>query len=126
MYGGFVERARAVSRLIADERTSFLVVSTPEPAPLREAEFFLRELAVRHYEIGALVLNRVLPPSLSRTATEAAADELASAAPAFADAVAGELAVERVVAERVLSTAARATRGGRSWRDARPPHATAW
>ena len=80
MHGGFVERARAVSRLLSDDRTSFLVVATPEAAPLREAEFFLRELASRRYEVGALVLNRALPPSLSELATEAAADELASSA----------------------------------------------
>ena len=61
MYGGFVERARAVSRLLSDERTSFVVVATPEPTPLREADFFLRELSTRRYEVGALVLNRALP-----------------------------------------------------------------
>ena len=37
MYDGFVERARAVHRLMADRRTSFIVVSTLEAVPLREA-----------------------------------------------------------------------------------------
>jgi anion-transporting ArsA/GET3 family ATPase len=110
MYGGFVERARAVSRLLADERTSFLVVSTPEPAPMREAEFFLRELASRRYEIGALVLNRALPPSLSVAATETAANELGDRTVAFAEAVTAELDVDAETAERVLSVAAHAAR----------------
>ena len=33
MYDGFVERARAVERLLHDRRTTFTVVSTLEPAP---------------------------------------------------------------------------------------------
>jgi len=110
MYGGFVERARAVSRLLADERTSFLVVATPEPAPLREAEFFLRELAARRYEIGALVLNRALPPSLSTPATEAAADELDDDTGAFAAVATAELDLDAETTERVLTVAAHATR----------------
>ncbi|HUD69596.1 MAG TPA: ArsA-related P-loop ATPase, partial [Acidimicrobiales bacterium] len=110
MYGGFVERARAVSRLLSDERTSFLVVATPEPAPLREAEFFLRELKSRHYEIGGLVLNRALPPSLSLAVTEVAADELARDAASLAATVATELALDRATAERVLGIAANTTR----------------
>jgi anion-transporting ArsA/GET3 family ATPase len=110
MYGGFVERARAVSRLLSDERTSFLVVATPEPAPLREAEFFLRELASRRYEIGALVLNRALPASLSRESTEASADELGRDTASFAATVASELDLDTDTAVRVLSVAASATR----------------
>ena len=35
MYEGFVDRANAVARLMADERTSFLVVSSSETVPLR-------------------------------------------------------------------------------------------
>ena len=41
MYPGFVERARAVERLLLDRRTTFVVVSTLEAAPVREAEFFI-------------------------------------------------------------------------------------
>lgn len=61
MYDGFVERAEAVSRTIADRRTTFVVVSTLEDAPVREAEFFMQELARRELHLGALVLNKVLP-----------------------------------------------------------------
>ena len=49
MYDGFVERARAVTTLLGGPQTSFVVVSTLEAAPSREAEFFLRLLTERGY-----------------------------------------------------------------------------
>ena len=110
MYGGFIERARAVSRLLSDERTSFLVIATPEPSPLREAEFFLRELDRRHYEVGALVLNRALPASLADPETELAANELGSDAAALAAVAADDLGVEPGATERVLRVAAASAR----------------
>jgi anion-transporting ArsA/GET3 family ATPase len=61
MYAGFVERADAVTALLHDPQTSFIVVSTPEPSPLHEAEFFMRELEQRKLRLGGLVLNQVLP-----------------------------------------------------------------
>jgi len=64
MYDGFVARARAVQRLLGDDRTSFVVVSTLEPAPRREAEVFCAALQARQLHLGAVVLNKVLPPSL--------------------------------------------------------------
>jgi anion-transporting ArsA/GET3 family ATPase len=64
MYDGFVERAEAVTRLLGDTRTTFLVVSTLEAGPSAEAAFFIEELARRELALGAVVLNRVLPDSL--------------------------------------------------------------
>ncbi|HTT86210.1 MAG TPA: ArsA-related P-loop ATPase [Acidimicrobiales bacterium] len=64
MYVGFVERARAVQRLLADRRTSFVVVSTLEAVPVREAEFFARAIGERKLHLGAIVLNKVLPDYL--------------------------------------------------------------
>jgi anion-transporting ArsA/GET3 family ATPase len=61
MYAGFVERARAVQALLRDKRSTFVVVSTLEAAPLREAEFFLDQLDQRKLHLGAIVLNKVLP-----------------------------------------------------------------
>lgn len=61
MYDGFVERADAVTKLMASQHTSFVVVSTLEVSPSREAEFFLELLTKRGYHVGALVLNKVLP-----------------------------------------------------------------
>ena len=110
MYGGFVERARAVSRLLSDERTSFVVVATPEPTPLREADFFLRELERRRYEVGALVLNRSLPASLAAPETEAAAESLSMDADGIAKVAARELDLDEEVAARVLTVAAASAR----------------
>ncbi len=64
MYDGFVERAEAVTTLLGGPQTTFVVVSTLEVAPAREAEFFLELLAERRYHVGALVLNKVLPEFL--------------------------------------------------------------
>jgi anion-transporting ArsA/GET3 family ATPase len=76
MYGGFVERAQSVEQLLHDRRTTFAVVTTLEGAPLREAETFCRELATRGFDLGALVLNKVLPDYLLSPDGEHAADVL--------------------------------------------------
>jgi anion-transporting ArsA/GET3 family ATPase len=64
MYDGFVERARAVTRVLEDRRTTFVVVSTLEDAPVREAEYFIEALQDKRYHLGAVVLNKVLPEYL--------------------------------------------------------------
>ena len=61
MSDGFIERAKSVSRTLADKRTTFLVVSTLESAPVQEAEFFIGALGERGFHLGAVVLNKVLP-----------------------------------------------------------------
>jgi anion-transporting ArsA/GET3 family ATPase len=73
MSKGFVERARSVERLLKDRRTTFVVVSTLESAPMHEAEFFIRALGDRDLHLGAVVLNKVLPAFfLDPTAWESA------------------------------------------------------
>jgi anion-transporting ArsA/GET3 family ATPase len=76
MYGGFVERANAVERLLHDRRTTFAVVTTLESAPLHEAEFFAEQLVNRDYHLGAMVLNRTLPRYLLSTDGDRAAEIL--------------------------------------------------
>ena len=78
MAPGFVKRAEAVSRTLTDTRTTFIVVSTLESAPAHEAEFFIKELDHRGLHLGALVLNKVLPSYLRRTATTPVARRLCS------------------------------------------------
>ncbi len=74
MERGFVRRAREVEALIADPRTSFVVVTTLEAAPAHEARFLIEELNARRLPLGAVVANRVLPDHLAdRAATDAAA-----------------------------------------------------
>jgi anion-transporting ArsA/GET3 family ATPase len=73
MEKGFVERASAVSRVLHDRRTTFVVVSTLEAVPVREAEFFVAEILARKLHLGAVVLNKVLPDLfLDDDASEAA------------------------------------------------------
>jgi anion-transporting ArsA/GET3 family ATPase len=61
---GFVARAEEVQRLLADRRTTFIVVSTLETVPVREAETFMGLLPAKGFHLGGLVLNRVLPAYL--------------------------------------------------------------
>lgn len=101
MYDGFVERARAVTDLLASQRTSFLVVSTLDPAPAREAEFFLELLDERGYHVSALVLNKVLPDLLLDRRGGSAAKALAKQA----DEIAADLGldIDRAHLSHVLS-----------------------
>lgn len=106
MYDGFVRRAEAVSALLRDPRTTFMVVTTLESVPAAEAERFVAALAERRLHLGLLVANKVLPASfvdpdaaavaeaLQFRPTEIAA-ELGPILPADADA--GD--VERVLGE---------------------------
>ena len=84
MYDGFVERAEAVTRTLSDRRTSFVVVSTLEAAPVREAEFFIEELDKRGFHLGAVVLNKVLPAYLLDKGGAASARTLRKQAPEVA------------------------------------------
>jgi anion-transporting ArsA/GET3 family ATPase len=105
MYDGFVERAEAVQRLLADRRTSFMVVSTLESVPLREAEFFSEELVRRKLHLGAIVLNKVLPDALLDAEGAAVAERLRDDAAALSVELAGAVAdgevarLQRVLAE---------------------------
>jgi anion-transporting ArsA/GET3 family ATPase len=103
MAPGFVERARAVSRLLRDHRTTYVVVSTLEAAPLYEAEQFVSALTAKGFHLGAVVLNRVLPPYLLDEAAGTAATRLtedpAAAAALVAGAGADPVQVTRVLTE---------------------------
>jgi anion-transporting ArsA/GET3 family ATPase len=87
MYDGFVERAQSVHRLMADRRTSFIVVSTLEAVPLREAEFFAQALKDRRLHLGAIVLNKVLPAYLRDPHGAVVAEKLRDRADELADAI---------------------------------------
>jgi anion-transporting ArsA/GET3 family ATPase len=76
MEAGFVARAREVERLLVDDRTTFVVVSTLEAAPAREAHYLADELHRRRMPLGAVVLNRTLPASVRQPAVARAATQL--------------------------------------------------
>jgi anion-transporting ArsA/GET3 family ATPase len=105
MYDGFVERSRAVSRLLEDHGTTFVVVSTLEPAPAQEAEFFVDALTERKLHLGALIFNKVLPLELFTPEAARVADRLCRDTTPVAAAVAGEVADQDQVC-RVLGEVA--------------------
>jgi anion-transporting ArsA/GET3 family ATPase len=80
MEAGFVARAKEVERLLTDDGTAFIVVSTLEAAPAREARFLAEELQQRRMPLGALVLNRTLPLDVRQPAAAKAATRLAEVA----------------------------------------------
>jgi len=84
---GFVARAGAVERLLEDRRTTFVVVSTLEAVPVREAETFINLLPARRLNLGAVVLNRALPPYLTERGLTGLAERLCARAGPLADAL---------------------------------------
>ena len=84
LYGGVQQQAREVYRLLRAPATGFVVVTTLEPAPFAEAEFFCSKLHEFSMPLRALVVNRVLPDSLRERDAVAAAAALADGAPAAA------------------------------------------
>ena len=59
MVGGFRERARKVNELLADPRTSFLVVCGPQGEPISEAVYFHRKLVEAEMPFGGVIVNKV-------------------------------------------------------------------
>ncbi len=90
MYDGFVERARSIERTLADRCTTFVVVSTLDSAPAREAEFFIEALADRDLNLGALVLNKVLPSFFVDAEAGATAEQVCRDSETLAEQVAAE------------------------------------
>ncbi|MDX1509909.1 MAG: ArsA family ATPase [Nitriliruptorales bacterium] len=61
MYEGFKERAEQVLELLSEPTSQFVIVTTPEPPPLREAKFFLERLEQEGLHQGGVVVNRIQP-----------------------------------------------------------------
>jgi anion-transporting ArsA/GET3 family ATPase len=102
MYSGFVTRAKAVERLLQDPRTTFVVVSTLEAAPVHEAEFFIEVLSAKRFHLGALILNRVLPDYLLDRDAGRTAKRLVDDADEVAAALTGAVGSDRDQIARVL------------------------
>jgi anion-transporting ArsA/GET3 family ATPase len=80
MEQGFVARADQIETLLTDDRTTFVVVTTLEAAPTHEARFLIDELHRRSMPLGAVVVNRSLPPKLAQPAVARTATALAALA----------------------------------------------
>ena len=110
MYDGFVQRARAVERLLHDKRTTFVVVSTLEAAPVHEAEFFIEVLKSKRFHLGALVLNKVLPEGFLESGAGSRAQWLSEHTAVAAGKVAPIIGADPGQVERVLSEVAESFR----------------
>jgi len=106
----FRERARAVASLLGDPRTTFVVVTTPEREPSRQAVELARELESKRMRRGAIVFNRVDRLGLRGHAAADVRDELAPLAGArLAARAAANLADFDVLATRDRDTIAEVT-----------------
>jgi anion-transporting ArsA/GET3 family ATPase len=85
----FGERTRGVEALLRDERTTFAIVTSPEPEPAREARFLAEKLAAGGMSLGELIVNRVHEHGLEGHSSTEAARLLA---PALGDGLAGRVA----------------------------------
>jgi anion-transporting ArsA/GET3 family ATPase len=70
MYDGFKQRADQVLALLREPTSRFVVVTSPEPPPLREAKFFLERLEKEGLHAAGIVVNRIRP-ELPRDPTDA-------------------------------------------------------
>ena len=59
MVGGFRERAKRVSELLANPDTCFLVVCAPQGEPITEAVYFHRKLVEARLPFGGVIVNKV-------------------------------------------------------------------
>jgi anion-transporting ArsA/GET3 family ATPase len=62
---GFGERTRRVAALLREEGTAFVIVSSPEHEPAREARFLSERLEQAGMRTAELVVNRVQRPALA-------------------------------------------------------------
>lgn len=112
MESGFVARATDVERVLHDQRTSFVVVTTLETAPLYEAQFLLAELTQRNFSLRGVVANRVIDHAVVSAARDAA-DRLGVVtenSPVVADIVAAGVGATACDVSRVLIGAAERVR----------------
>lgn len=58
LFGGFRARSEATLALLSSQRTTFLVVATPQPDALREAGFFVDRLRESAMPLSGIVVNR--------------------------------------------------------------------
>ena len=67
---GFRDRAEAINSVLRDSGTTYLVVTSPETEPIREATFLVHELSRQRIDVGALICNAMTPEFGTPSATE--------------------------------------------------------
>ncbi len=76
MADGFRDRARHVEALLREDRTTFLLVTSPRAAATADARYFHRKLEESGMPFGGLIVNRVREP-VAAVAGDELRDELA-------------------------------------------------
>jgi len=110
--GAFGERTRSVEALLRDRRTGFLIVTSPEPEPAREAGYLAQRLATASMQLDALIVNRVHTLGLHGRSAAALTEELSDQlGERLAARVAANLANFDVLAQRDSETIARLSSG---------------
>jgi anion-transporting ArsA/GET3 family ATPase len=105
---GFSERTRSVARLLGDEETTFMLVTSPEHEPAREAAFLAERLSAAGMSRGGLIVNRVHFDDLEgHSEAEAKALLEPKLGAALASRMAANLADFDVLARRDRSTVTR-------------------
>jgi anion-transporting ArsA/GET3 family ATPase len=98
---GFGERTRAVAALLRDPQTCFLIVTSPEPEPAREALFMAAQLAEAGMPAPDLIVNRIHEDGLGERSPDEVAVMLAGdLGPELAGRVARNLADFDVLSRR--------------------------
>jgi anion-transporting ArsA/GET3 family ATPase len=65
---GFRDRAAAIGDLLGSDQTAAVLVTTPRPDRLAEADWIVDQLRARQRPLGAVIINRVSPLDLAATA----------------------------------------------------------
>ncbi len=105
---GFGDRTRDVASLLRESHTTFLIVTSPEPEPAREAVFMAHKLAARGMSRGELIINRVNRDGLEGHSVQEVAELLEPELGArLAARVANNLADFDVLVQRDRETIAR-------------------
>jgi anion-transporting ArsA/GET3 family ATPase len=108
---GFGERTRGVAALLHDPATSFLIVTSPEPEPAREAVFLAGKLAAAKMMRDGVIVNRVHLHGLDgHSAEEVQAALAGELGESLARRAAGNLADFDVLVNRDRDTIARLRR----------------
>jgi anion-transporting ArsA/GET3 family ATPase len=76
---GFGDRTRAVQELLRSDETAFVIVTSPEPEPAREARFLAERLAETGRPEPRLVVNRVHTDGLGEHSPQELSEQLAPA-----------------------------------------------
>jgi len=86
---GFGERTRGVAALLRDEHTAFVIVTSPEAEPAREAEYLAEKLAANGMDGSELIVNRMHSEGLGGHSPQDVKELLA---PQLGDTLAGKVA----------------------------------